>query len=93
MIDYLEILEELKSLYELLDHLDPFLLRKIPNGIADLLIVRSQDARNIESFVAINEELGCNTASQSNRLGHARKAFRVTVRFESGGGIFLQKSI
>ena len=40
---------------ELLNHFDSLLLHKLTNGVADLLLVRSQDARSAECFVAIKK--------------------------------------
>ena len=68
---------------KLLHHLDSFLLQKLSHRSAHLLLVRRQNARNVECFVAIEEQLSCGSARYTNRLRHGRVAMWITIELES----------
>lgn len=50
----------------LFHHLNSFTLYQRSNWVTDLLLVRGDDTRGIESRVTINQQLSCNTTRNSD---------------------------
>lgn len=50
-----------------LHHLDPFPLQNLPDGIAHVLLVRRKNAGGVECWTAVQQQLGCNAASDADR--------------------------
>ena len=59
--------------------------------VADLLRVWSQEARLVQRLKAVEEHLGGDSASDSDRLGHARVAVGITKKLKGGGDSFLSR--
>ena len=61
--------------------------------VADLLRVWSQDARLVQRLKAVEEHLSGDSASDSDRLRHARVAVGITKQLKSGCNGFLSREL